>query len=233
MSSTNRGAERQAADYYVTPIPAITTFLEAFERDRNIQSEKCGQPIIGDAPTYILDPSAGGDDENPMSYPAALSDFKPWGTNTVRTLDIRPDSLAEYRVDYLKDFVPWYREGHRLDLVEGHRPDLIITNPPFSLALSFITKALRDVRPDGLVIALLRLNFLGSMKRQPFWKSRMPITIYVHSERMSFWTERAARLAGKTWAGPSGVKGKTDSIEYAHFVWKQGVYPQFAQLRVI
>ncbi len=63
---------------------------------------------------------------------------------------------------------------------------------------------------------LLRLNFLGSISRFEFFKKYMPKYIYVHHKRIAF-TDN----------------GKTDSIEYAHFVWHKNNYPKFAQLKVI
>ena len=78
-------------------------------------------------------------------------------------------------------------------------PTLIITNPPFSLALEFLLKSL--LHKEATVIFLLRLNFLGSQKRKPFWNKFPPSHLYVLSERPSF-----------TGHG-------TDATEYAWFVW--------------
>ncbi|HBF3986180.1 TPA: hypothetical protein KOD80_004273 [Clostridioides difficile] len=44
----------------------------------------------------------------------------------------------------------------------------------------------------------------------------MPKYIFVHNRRMSFTDD-----------------GKTDSIEYAHFVWQKGYNPKFSQLKVL
>lgn len=76
--------------------------------------------------------------------------------------------------------------------------DLIFTNPPFSIAQEFIEKAL-GMAPT--VIMLLRINFLSSLKRQPFWLMYPPDGMIVLSKRPSF-----------TGTG-------TDSQEYAWFVW--------------
>lgn len=110
----------------------------------------------------------------------------------ITTLDLRDDSL-----DALK--------GNYLD-TKFYKPfDMIITNPPFAWALDFVQKALNEVRDGGYVIMLLRLNFLGSRARNEWLRNNMPYEIYVHGKRMSFTDD-----------------GKTDSIEYAHFVWKKG-----------
>jgi hypothetical protein len=192
MSSTNRGNDRSAHDYYVTPIPAIIHFIQEFHAD----NEWFG-------PSYIVDPCAGGDASNPMSYPSA---FRLLGYTPLRfnTIDIRGDSPATITCDYLKCDVG------------SSKPDLIISNPPFNLAMEFIQKALEDVREGGLVIMLLRLNYFGSQKRKAWWQANMPTWCYVHSERMSFTPD-----------------GKTDSIEYMHAVWVKGQHPKFTQLRVI
>lgn len=77
--------------------------------------------------------------------------------------------------------------------------DLIITNPPFSLALEFLQKSLQEATT---VVYLLRLNFLGSQKRRPFWQANRPSHVLVLSSRPCFTGD-----------------GKTDSIEYSWFCW--------------
>lgn len=76
--------------------------------------------------------------------------------------------------------------------------DLIITNPPFSLAQEFIEHSIS--RADT-VIMLLRLNFLASIKRYSWWAKNSPTSLFVLSKRPSF-----------TGAG-------TDATDYAWFVW--------------
>jgi len=192
MSSTNRGYERHATDYYNTPTKCIRDFLSEFLVDESI-----------DRPDRMFwcDPCAGGDAVHPMAYPSVIEEE--FGTDVV-TLDIREDSLAEVKADYLS-FV-------MLD----PKPDIIITNPPFYLAKEIIQKSLLDVSDGGYVIMLLRLNFFGSKDRKQFLQNTMPKYAYVHSRRMSFTDD-----------------GKTDSIEYMHAVWKKGHNPEFTQLKII
>jgi len=80
--------------------------------------------------------------------------------------------------------------------------DLIITNPPFSLALEFLKKSLQEAKT---VIYLLRLNFLGAQIRHDFWAMNSPTHLFVLSKRPSFTED-----------------GSTDSVEYAWFVWDRG-----------
>lgn len=193
MSSTNRSSARDKhiSDYYVTPVKSISEFITAFEAD------------YGSLGSFILDPCAGGDTHNPMSYPVALNAA---GYSNILTIDSRQDSLATISgVDYL-DF----------DITSlPVRPDCIMTNPPFNQALELIKKALADVETGGYVIMLLRLNFLGSKTRFPFWQHNMPMACYVHSTRMKFLNT-----------------GGTDSIEYMHCVWKKGI-PSPTTLKII
>lgn len=195
MSSTNRSNCRNfhISDYYVTPVDKIITFLNEFSRYEDILSRP---------DTLILDCCAGGDKRHSMSYPEALIKF---GVNpsNIETVDIREDSLANIKTDYLT-----YECSNKFDV--------IITNPPFSLARSIIEKALDDIKDNGFVIMLLRLNYFGGKLRKDMWEKQMPKYAFVHSRRMSFTDD-----------------GKTDSIEYMHCVWQKGYYPEFAKLKVI
>jgi cephalosporin hydroxylase len=69
MSSTNRSEARDShiADYYVTPKEPIRQFLLKFCNDEQIDLSVQNH--------FILDPCAGGDANNDMSYPAVLFEF--------------------------------------------------------------------------------------------------------------------------------------------------------------
>lgn len=183
MSSTNRGGRRSISDYYVTPVHEIVKMIFHL-----IDKYPPAATAFRGA---VLDPAAGGDAEHSMSYPHALqlSSIEP---KTLDTWDIREDSLAEHtQRDYLQHSVMLFY-------------DVIMTNPPFVLAQEFVSKAVSEVKPSGLVIMLLRLNFFGSVKRKEFWteKPGMPKYTFVHHKRMSFTDD-----------------SKTDSVEYMHCVW--------------
>ncbi|ATG72887.1 DNA methyltransferase [Zobellella denitrificans] len=86
-----------------------------------------------------------------------------------------------------------------------HKMDIIITNPPFSLAEPFIEKSLSELSDDGTMAYLQRVNFLGSKRRVPFWKNvgfpdKSPIIV----------------------PRPRFVGGNSDSCEYAWFIWDRG-----------
>lgn len=87
-------------------------------------------------------------------------------------------------VDYLK--TPFY------DV------DLIITNPPFSIALQFLEKSLSE---SETVAYLLRMSFLGSQERRPFWQQHPLTHLFPLADRPSF------------------TGNGTDNSEYAWYVW--------------
>jgi len=204
MSSTNRGYERHKTDYYVTPQNEIKNFLSEFLLDENI-----------DRPDRMnwLDPCCGGDKENEASYLSVIKEeFDP----VICGIDIREDSHADVIMDFLSC------EKQNMD-----KHDIIISNPPFLHAKEFILKSLDFVNEGGYVIMLLRLNFFGSIDRKSLFEEFMPMYCYVHHKRMSF-IPKDTTVDGKL-----TKKGSTDSIEYAHFVWKKGVNPEFTKLKVI
>lgn len=85
---------------------------------------------------------------------------------------------------------------------EDFFPDLLITNPPYSLAFEFVQKAVRLTEEcGGMTAMLLRLGFLGSRRRSG-WMRAHPPSVHVISPRPSFTPD-----------------GKTDASEYAWFVW--------------
>lgn len=229
MSSTNRSKRAgQGADYYVTPVEAIETFLIEFKNDW----DKVVNPIAfpSQKTIRILDPAAGGDSCNGMSYPAALSKVPLWVHEEIHTLDVRQDSQAQMKCSYFDDW------AYDMPSIGGYH--VIITNPPFHLAMEFILHSLngKHLAFGGLVIMLLRLNFFGSDKRYEFFQQHRPVACYVHSKRMGFWPEEVSPEMIE-WCKANDVQvqkhGATDSVEYMTAVWQQGINPEFTKLRVI
>lgn len=109
--------------------------------------------------------------------------------------------------DVIFDKVSLLQPLHReyCELTEGrdylkvhYSTDIIITNPPFSLAQEFLTKSLGEAQ---FVAYLLRVNFLGAQKRFEWWQGIEPDHLFILSRRPDF----------------SGEGG--DCTEYAWFVW--------------
>lgn len=204
MSSTNRSNARDShkSDYYITPQKPILDVLSYLIGDNKGMNELCDfydEETEEIKPLEWLDPCAGGDINNEMSYPKAL---KKYGI-TPTTFDIREDSKAEFKLDYLNT-----------EIYDG-KFDVIITNPPFNIATKIIEKAFQDVKEGGFIVMLLRLNFFGSKDRKKFWENNMPIVTFVHHKRISF------------------TNGSTDSIEYMHCVWQKGVKQDYTKLVII
>jgi len=109
------------------------------------------------------------------------------------TNDLRKRPYVEFNLDYLK----------HADKFRGF--SVLMTNPPFSLAMEFIKAALANAPSESVVAMLLRLNFLASDGRRKFFAdSGLMPDVYVLPNRPSFTED-----------------GKTDAAEYAWFVWPE------------
>ncbi len=82
--------------------------------------------------------------------------------------DLYPQNAAYPSVDFLLD---------------QHRREFLITNPPFNIAQQIAAHAL-DVAKETML--LLRLNWLASKKRREWFKAHEPSALFVLSERPSF-----------------------------------------------
>lgn len=112
-----------------------------------------------------------------------------------------PHSLVDYS-DIVKE------QGGVDFLTASPEPiyDVVITNPPYSLAQEFCERAKLWLRtPDSLIVMLLRINFLGAKKRAKWLRANLP-AVAVSPKRPSFGTNK------------DGKKG-TDATEYAWFTW--------------
>lgn len=180
MSSTNRGAQRRADDFYETPAwvtRAIVPYLALCACDT------------------VLDPCAGRG--------ALLRGIR---------AQVLPGSRVEFRGLELDADRAACCLAHGLDGVEvadalvapwpAHR--VCVMNPPFSLALEFVQRALDHADASGTVAALMRLAMLASQKRASFWRA-CPADVYVLPKRPSFTGD-----------------GRSDSADYAWFVWGPG-----------
>ena len=90
--------------------------------------------------------------------------------------------------------------------------DWYLGNPPYKHAEAHIRHAIEHSEVGCAF--LLRLAFLESLKRWPFWQAHPPARVWVLSKRPSF------------------TGGKTDSCAYAWFEWRRG-YRGAAALRVL
>lgn len=127
-----------------------------------------------------------------VGYPASVQ----WWANELR----------EDAEEFLRKFVSPERTTYG-DYLDGdlktpppEQVRVVITNPPFAIAYEVLQRSL-GVFPNAHVVLLLRLNFWGSVKRRDFL-GKFPADTYVLPNRPDFLGQ-----------------GKTDSPEYAWFVW--------------
>lgn len=180
MSSTNRGAERVALDAYYTPDAVARACVATIAAD--VRLRKCWEPHAGGGAFVRALHAADAD--------VIASD--------IHLLDEEgrhrwPEAEWSAGVDFLhtsETFRP------------GPRPHWIVGNPPFNEAEAHVRKAL-DTATIGVAF-LLRLAFLESTKRLPFWRENPPAEVYVFARRPSF------------------TGGATDSAAYGWFVWRKG-----------
>jgi hypothetical protein len=129
--------------------------------------------------------------------------FRIWNTCDIRSV-VAPQSKRHI----VGDFLECQKLGDE-SLVSA-----VITNPPFSLAEEFIRHCDELYRSADLVF-LLRLNFLGSVGRLPLWRDLGSPDVFVLPNRPSF------------------TGGKTDSCEYAWFLWPPDARQFGGRVRVL
>jgi hypothetical protein len=174
VSADGRGAVRVASDFYPTPAACVARLLEVV----NLPSDG-----------LWLEPAAGD---------GAI--IRAIGERRWIAIEIREEcrlALGGLLFDH-----PGSSVGIADFLSEPVRNDyrVVITNPPYSLALEFIKRSFQ-VAPNAWIVMLLRLNFAASQKRAAFMRA-FPPDVYVLPNRPSF----------------TGT-GKTDATEYAWFIW--------------
>lgn len=181
MSATNRGGKRQPQDLYETPTWCVTRLLDR----------------VWLPPGHWIEPAAGRGaimravEEHPRYR--AFRPFEPrvrW--EAVEINDAFEHDLEPYAGTALSIGASFLDEGFPAGC-----KDVLITNPPFSLALDFVRAAL-PIAP--WVVMLLRLNFIASRARAGVFSREMP-DVYVLPNRPSF------------------TGGGSDATEYAWFVW--------------
>lgn len=179
MSSTNRGGQRHPDDYYATPAWATLALL----------------PLLGSlSGKRILEPGAGD-----------VAIVKVLLANGAQPSNVVACEVDEARASQTMSLCATW-QGDFLDRgpPEIRGPfDMIVMNPPFSLAQEFVARAHEFIKrptmyaPGGTIAALLRLAFVCSKKRADF-RRRFPCGVYPLASRPSFTGD-----------------GKSDSADYA------------------
>ncbi|KKW45621.1 MAG: hypothetical protein UY96_C0017G0022 [Parcubacteria group bacterium GW2011_GWB1_56_8] len=190
MSATNRGSTRRDNDAYATPAWAVRRFLEEMKQGKSLAR-----------PESIRDPGAGSG-----ILLQVARDFFP--DSKLSAIEIRPEcqeNLSRITQDVT---ITDYLTASDCPFV-----DLTLMNPPYSLAMQFVQKALSH---STWVIALLRLNWLAAEKRYAFLRQNTP-DVYILPNRPSFTMlgTDMTEYAWMAWGAHSrnGVAGKIKLLE--------------------
>lgn len=176
--ATIREGKRPDGDVYPTP------------QDVALAVIKAGLYTPCWSPRRILDPGAG----NGVWGASAAAYFRSviWG---VEQRPLIPS--GEFDHWHTANFLVWETDV---------RFDLVVGNPPYSLAEPFVRRSRELLAPGGQIVFLLQLSFLGGQKRaKGLWTEFPPERVLVLPKRPSF-----------------SANGKTDRIEYAAFYWREG-----------
>ena len=148
--------------------------------------------LMPHGPYHVLDAGAGSGPYGRALEKYGNTDSKLWG------LDIRDiPNPGSY------DF--WINNTDYLTWASIKHYDVIIGNPPFSIAEQWIRRSMDLLNPGGRLILLLPINFLGSQKRLQLWRDFRPLCIVTCANRPSFFGS-----------------GTGDTV-YMYIVWDKGV----------
>ena len=93
--------------------------------------------------------------------------------------------------------------------------DVIVTNPPYSLAQQFIEKSMSLLSDNGQIAMFLKIQFLEGGKRKNFYEKFPPKYIYVFRNRMATWNN------GQEINPETGKKWST-TMCHAWYIWEKG-----------
>ena len=186
MSATNRSNVRKSYDFYSTPLDCVESLLN------NIDLSNYGN--------FVLEPSSGNG-----NICKVFKKYYPYKDLTaVELRDEEYINLCKLEID---DIIinSFYNIRDKFDIIIG--------NPPYSEAQEFIEHSFELLNENGILIFLLRTNFLESKKRYEFWKKYPLSRLYTLSKRPSF--------TGKG----------TDATSYSWFIWDKSTNKQ--EIKVI
>lgn len=175
MLSATTGKDKEPADFYPTPEWAI----EVVAKKEKMKCESFLEPACGDGRIF--------------NYVYAMY---------YTGIDIQQNLIEKVRLTY-PTYNLYTHDFLTMDFGQT-KYDLIMTNPPFSIAMDYLTKCLSLLTEGGRCIMLLRINFLATKIRLDFNREHMPARIYLLAERPKF------------------VKNSNDNADYAWIVWQEG-----------
>ena len=162
MSATNRGGERKPQDLYVTP-PHVAAAISRWALSKMVCS-----------PVRVLEPGCSTD----APFLSAVAERMPERPEVLYTgVELSGTSGGLGRLLFGTDYLTWE---------PGEDFDLIIGNPPYSLARQFLVKSFDLLRAPGMIVFLLRLPWLESKGRYRMHQICPPDYVGVIVPRPSF-----------------------------------------------
>jgi len=187
--------ERAEHDRYITPRLECEQAYSMFMKwQPNWRLPRPGMNRHGAARApFILDPGAG-----PGVWGSVAREI--WPEAVIHGVEITPQPTPEAYDRYIVGRFPG---DHSM---QGY--DLVVGNPPYNQAETFVKESMRRLRDGGWLIFLLRLQFCTGSKRRDGLYAEHPLYLYaVYSRRIS-WRADGAR--------------KTPPRDHALFVWRKG-----------
>lgn len=158
--------ERDALDYYATPIKEVVNILETIGLDLKDK--------------YVLEPCCGGG-----HMVEGILQYEP--TTKVIATDIQGRE-NHFAAEHMSKYGVVYRHGEDWDFLDENYAcngvDYTIMNPPFSLLIPFVQHAI-DITTKG-VLMLGKLQFLETQSRyNEIFKTMPPSDIYGYIDRIA------------------------------------------------
>jgi hypothetical protein len=193
-----------------TPLPERADF-DLYETEPSLIMAATKQCVSHHYYRHILDIGAGDGRWGAIFADAARARVRP-----LTGVDIRP-------LPKPVGYTDWYGSQDFLTWSTSFKYDLIVSNPPYSLAEPIIRHAWDMLETSGTMLMLLRTSFLESVGRfDGLWAELWPSTVYVLARRPSFYGG-----------------GKTNGTSFSIFRWDKDEHnkpvgePREAQLRII
>lgn len=186
MSAKGRGAPSYAFDEYSTPAWCVHRLLDRVKL------------AVG---KLWLEPCAG-DGSLIHAINSHWSTGKiNWHTNEIQEKYLNQlQCIGSVKATFTEDIRTWEEK-------DGIFYDMMITNPPFSIAQEVAEAGFRVAKT---VVLLLRINFFGSKERHEWLSTHMPKLTAVLPDRPAF---RVSQTTGKL---------GTDATEYCWMIWERG-----------
>jgi hypothetical protein len=154
VSRTKKPVRTGALDQYFTPSYSVKSLLPHIK-------------VCNKSEVKILEPCAGRSDILKVLIEDGYS-----ASNMVG-IDLEPINFWDLPVKVYT--------GNFLEQEFKKTYDLIVTNPPYNQAVSFVSKAITLLKDENSQAwFLLRLNFLGSKKRKAFFDKHMCDGLVLH-----------------------------------------------------